>query len=337
MKKHHRWFIAGMVFAVILSSIISTAFAAYTRQATLNYSGISITLDGKKITPKDANGNAVEPFIIDGTTYLPVRAVANALGLNVTWDGKTQTVGLYTEDAPQTTYTPIETKNVGDIIKLSGTGNLSITDVACADHASLRFTHSGNGQFTVYATGTDGYKRTLIDTIGKYDQIVYLGYKDAYQLDIIANGKWDAEGGNLSITDKTSFSGTGDFVTPYFMAPGSMWKATHDGKSNFTIWQYYNDLYQTCVDAKGEYNKTFYSYFGKGSKTFFEIIADGNWTITPVTVTTSTTYVGNKNSKVFHKSSCVSVSNMLDKNKISLSSSSAAIAAGYEPCDICRP
>ena len=101
MKKHHRWFIAGIVFTLIVSTLISTAFAAYTRQATLNYSGISITLDGKKITPKDANGKAVEPFIIDGTTYLPVRAVANALGLNVTWDGTTKTVGLYTGDVPQ--------------------------------------------------------------------------------------------------------------------------------------------------------------------------------------------------------------------------------------------
>ena len=44
--------------------------------------------------PKDANGNTVEPFIIDGTTYLPVRAVSNALGLNVGWDDATSTVSL---------------------------------------------------------------------------------------------------------------------------------------------------------------------------------------------------------------------------------------------------
>lgn len=108
MKKHHRWFIAGIVFTLIVSTLISTAFAAYQKQATLNYSGISITLDGKKITPKDANGNTVEPFTISGTTYLPVRAIATALGLNVTWDGNTQTVGLYTGAVPQTPAQPTQ-------------------------------------------------------------------------------------------------------------------------------------------------------------------------------------------------------------------------------------
>ncbi len=103
MKKHHRWFIAGMIFSVILSTVISSvAVNAYTKQATLNYDGIKIMLDGKTITPKDANGNTVEPFTISGTTYLPVRAIANALGINVTWDGATKTVGLYTGEVPQT-------------------------------------------------------------------------------------------------------------------------------------------------------------------------------------------------------------------------------------------
>ena len=46
------------------------------------------------IEPKDVNGNVVEPFIIDGTTYLPVRAICNALGLKVNWNSETNTVEL---------------------------------------------------------------------------------------------------------------------------------------------------------------------------------------------------------------------------------------------------
>lgn len=42
---------------------------------------LKITLDGKEITPTDANGAAVEPFAISGTTYLPVRAVAERFWL----------------------------------------------------------------------------------------------------------------------------------------------------------------------------------------------------------------------------------------------------------------
>lgn len=62
--------------------------------AELNYRNIKITLDGTALVPKDSNGHAVEPFIIGGTTYLPIRGIASALGLEVGWDGATATVSL---------------------------------------------------------------------------------------------------------------------------------------------------------------------------------------------------------------------------------------------------
>lgn len=63
-------------------------------QKELHYNNIKITLNGEEILPLDANGNYVEPFIIDGTTYLPVRGIANALGMQVEWDGANHTVVL---------------------------------------------------------------------------------------------------------------------------------------------------------------------------------------------------------------------------------------------------
>lgn len=93
MKKRFS-FIAGMLTMALLFGMVGTAYAAYQKQATLNYTGIKITLDGEPVTPTDAAGNPVEPFTIDGTTYLPVRAIGNALGLGVGWDGTTNTVIL---------------------------------------------------------------------------------------------------------------------------------------------------------------------------------------------------------------------------------------------------
>lgn len=49
------------------------------------------------------------------------------------------------------------------------------------------------------------------------------------------------------------------------------------------------------------------------------------------------TYIGNKNTGVFHESTCSSVSRMSAKNKVTLSSRDAAIAAGYRPCNRCNP
>lgn len=86
--------IIGIVMAVTVI-LTTTVFATVgSRTAELFYNNIKILLNGKEITPTDANGNAVEPFTIDGTTYLPVRAVATALGMNVGWDGATSTVTL---------------------------------------------------------------------------------------------------------------------------------------------------------------------------------------------------------------------------------------------------
>ena len=80
--------------AVVLLLLTCPALAYEQKTATLHYDGISIKLDGQYLTPRDINGNEVNPFIIDGTTYLPIRAVAAALGLEVGWEQETQTIRL---------------------------------------------------------------------------------------------------------------------------------------------------------------------------------------------------------------------------------------------------
>ena len=66
----------------------------YSFTGKLTWRGISIVVDGTPIIPKDALGNVVEPFIYNDSTYLPVRALANALGLEVGWDNDTSTVEI---------------------------------------------------------------------------------------------------------------------------------------------------------------------------------------------------------------------------------------------------
>lgn len=86
--------ITGLILAISLI-LGTTAFATVgSRTVQLMYNNIKILLNGKEIVPTDANGNAVEPFIIDGTTYLPVRGISSALGMNVGWDSATKTVTL---------------------------------------------------------------------------------------------------------------------------------------------------------------------------------------------------------------------------------------------------
>ena len=87
--------IIGIAVTLVVFSLV-TGVSALARAvtATLIFNDIRIEIDGEEITPRNAAGEAVEPFIIDGTTYLPVRAIGDALGMTVDWDGARNTVIL---------------------------------------------------------------------------------------------------------------------------------------------------------------------------------------------------------------------------------------------------
>jgi hypothetical protein len=57
---------------------------------------VEIYAGGRVFQPKDAGGNRVDPFIYNGTTYLPVRGVATLFGLKIDWDGDTGSVYIDT-------------------------------------------------------------------------------------------------------------------------------------------------------------------------------------------------------------------------------------------------
>ncbi len=98
-KEQMKGFISGLLVAALALGLIGTAAATVgKRTVEVEYTDIKIELNGEKVTPMDANGNVVEPFAINGTTYLPVRAVSNILGLEVGWDGATSTVKLQKDE-----------------------------------------------------------------------------------------------------------------------------------------------------------------------------------------------------------------------------------------------
>lgn len=94
MNERIKGIIAGSLATLLIGGTFSIAKQA-TEKVDITYRDIKITLADEAVTPTDATGATVEPFIYNGTTYLPVRAVANALNLHVTWNDKTSTVGLY--------------------------------------------------------------------------------------------------------------------------------------------------------------------------------------------------------------------------------------------------
>ena len=62
-------------------------------QATID-PGVRIFFDGAIEIMRDANRNQVHPLMFEGTTYLPVRAVAEILDLSINWVAATRTVQI---------------------------------------------------------------------------------------------------------------------------------------------------------------------------------------------------------------------------------------------------
>ena len=99
MKKNGFWkgFGSGLILTVLIAALCVTATATAKRSITVE-DGIGITLNGAKFTPRDADGKQVSVFLYNGTTYVPVRAISEAMGLDVSFNSSTRTVGLTTAD-----------------------------------------------------------------------------------------------------------------------------------------------------------------------------------------------------------------------------------------------
>ncbi|MBQ4557651.1 MAG: hypothetical protein IJA60_08400 [Clostridia bacterium] len=103
MKKRLHGLIAGILIGAVISG--GSVYAA-TGSKTIEvfYNNIKVYKDNVLCELKDANGTVIEPFIYNGTTYMPVRGTANLAGMEVEWDGRTQSVYLWDELVPGGTY-----------------------------------------------------------------------------------------------------------------------------------------------------------------------------------------------------------------------------------------
>lgn len=98
MKKH----LSASILAVTLAGTLAVGAGAATvaqRVTAEVRPDITVQVDGKTQTLLDKNGDRVYPITYDGTTYLPVRALGGAVGLEVEWNSRTQTVSFYTGSA----------------------------------------------------------------------------------------------------------------------------------------------------------------------------------------------------------------------------------------------
>ncbi len=88
--------ILTLILVIITALVFGTAgvyagTSVQKIQAYLNY-GIKFKVNGETWTPKDADGKVLSPVIYNGSSYLPTKALAEALGAKIDWDGATTTI-----------------------------------------------------------------------------------------------------------------------------------------------------------------------------------------------------------------------------------------------------
>lgn len=93
MKRSHnlRSYLLGILTALLVFTLASPAFAAAVKTISVS-TGVRIFIDDTELIPRNVNGTPVDVFIYNGTTYLPARAISEALGKTVQWDGQANSV-----------------------------------------------------------------------------------------------------------------------------------------------------------------------------------------------------------------------------------------------------
>ena len=166
----------------------------------------------------------------------------------------------------------------------SGTGDKEIEDIKVEEGLyKVHFTNAGESNCIIWVYDADEGRDLAVNAIGDYDGYYYLSGKAPYKFDIKSDGDWSYTIEALGLTSDTSFAGTGDDVTDLFVSKSKIWHVTHDGKNNFSVWLYTkNGEKRTLViNETGDYDGPVVLDIPTDSNAFFEIRADGNWTIEP--------------------------------------------------------
>ena len=165
--------------AILLGSMILPARAVSEITARLR-PDYTIVIDGSQRIFYNAAGEQVHPISYDGTTYLPVRAVGEALGKEVNWDGETGTVYIGkvpgTEDNWMTKLPPYQVYNAK---VYDGSDRKATFDVAGVTQTSgVTFYEYYGDPFAIW--NTNGAYKTMTFTLGHVGDNAKNGTMEVY-------------------------------------------------------------------------------------------------------------------------------------------------------------
>ncbi len=92
MKKKLR---STVTVLTLITTVITSSVGTWATERTIEISDdVTVYMDGEELKLTDEQGKPVNAFIYDGTTYLPARAVTEANGNTISWNGEDDRVDL---------------------------------------------------------------------------------------------------------------------------------------------------------------------------------------------------------------------------------------------------
>ena len=190
--------IKGLILGILIGSAISGSIVLAkngTEYVEILYNNIKVYKDNVLCELRDANGEVIEPFVYNGTTYMPIRGTANLLDVQVEWDGANKSVKLWDEILPSGTYfmdvcPPYTTKDYNvyhtcEVYSSANTESFSMGGEKYSNGLALAGCHSSN---TYALFNLNGQYKELEMVIAPID-----GNEDPSGIAFIVDGKNVAE------------------------------------------------------------------------------------------------------------------------------------------------
>ncbi|GHV16646.1 hypothetical protein FACS189425_01300 [Clostridia bacterium] len=83
-----------LVMLILVFGVGAYAVGNITTITAYQNSNMTIEYNGEKWTPQDTNGDEFLPVIFNDRSYLPVRALANKLGIGIGYDAESETIWI---------------------------------------------------------------------------------------------------------------------------------------------------------------------------------------------------------------------------------------------------
>lgn len=98
--------LTALLLAVVLTAAITSTALASDGSMTITIHPIRILVNGEAFRPTDVNGNEVMVFTVNGTSYAPLRALAEAYGLEVGYDAANNIATVNSPNRAPTAFVP---------------------------------------------------------------------------------------------------------------------------------------------------------------------------------------------------------------------------------------